>query len=122
MAPGYHQMTKRPEVSFPKGIIDTFLQAPTSRDSDKFILRLPDGMRERLAEVAESQGRTMNAVVIGALAEYLANAKSLESQLAGIEKAIQALTDKVSEQNQVVSQIVKENAEKGSVRRRPLKS
>ena len=115
-------MTKRPEGSFPKGIIDTFLQAPTSRDSDKFILRLPDGMRERLAEVAESQGRTMNAVVIGALSEYLANSKSLESQLAGIEKAILALTDKVSEQNLVVSQIVKENAEKGSVRRRPLKS
>jgi predicted DNA-binding protein len=122
MAPGYHQMTKRPEVSFPKGIIDSFLQGPTSRDSDKFILRLPDGMRERLAEVAESQGRTMNAVVIGALAEYLANAKSLESQLAGIEKAILALTDKVSEQNQVVSQIVKESAEKRSVRRRLLKS
>jgi hypothetical protein len=56
-------------------------------------------MRKRLAEAAESQGRTMNAVVIGALAEYLVDAKSLESQLAGIEKVILALTDKVAEQN-----------------------
>jgi predicted DNA-binding protein len=93
------------------------IQATTSRESDKFILRLPDGMRERLAEVAVSQGRTMNAVVIGALAEYLADAKSLESQLAGIEKAILALTDKVAEQNEAVTQIVKENADKGNVRR-----
>jgi predicted DNA-binding protein len=93
------------------------IQATTSRESDKFILRLPDGMRERLAEVAVSQGRTMNAVVIGALAEYLSDAKSLESQLAGIEKAILALTDKVSEQNEAVTQIAKENADKRSVRR-----
>jgi len=80
------------------------MQATTGRESDKFILRLPDGMRERLAEVAESQGRTMNAVVLGALAEYLGDAKSLESQLADIEKAILALADKVAEQNQAVSQ------------------
>jgi predicted DNA-binding protein len=86
-------------------------QSPTSRESDKFILRLPDGMRERLAEVAESQGRTMNAVVIGALAEYLTGAKSVESQLAGIEKAILALTDKVAQQNETVSQLVKERAD-----------
>jgi predicted DNA-binding protein len=90
----------------------TFLAtAATSRESDKFILRLPDGMRERLAEVAENQGRTMNAVVIGALAEYLTGAKSAESQLAGIEKAIQALTDKVAQQSQTISQLVKERAD-----------
>jgi len=63
-------------------------------------------MRERLAKVAESQGRTMNAVVIGALAEYLTNAKSLESQLTGIEKAIASLTDKIAEQNRTVSELV----------------
>jgi hypothetical protein len=71
----------------------------TSRESDKFILRLPDGMRERLAEVAESQGRTMNAVVIDALAENLAGAKTFERRLDDIEKAIRALTEAVSEIN-----------------------
>jgi predicted DNA-binding protein len=71
----------------------------TSRESDKFILRLPDGMRERLAEVAESQGRTMNAVVIGALAENLAGAKTFERRLDEIEKAIRALTEAVAEIN-----------------------
>jgi predicted DNA-binding protein len=86
--------------------LNAFMNAGTTRDSDKFILRLPDGMRERLAKVAESQGRTMNAVVIGALAEYLTNAKSLESQLTGIEKAIASLTDKIAEQNRTVSELV----------------
>jgi len=90
-------------------------QAATTRESDKFILRMPDGMRERLAEVAESQGRTMNAVVIGALAEYLTDAKSLESQLSGIEKAILAVTDKVAQQNQTLSKLVKERADERSL-------
>jgi hypothetical protein len=49
--------------------------------------------------VAESQGRTMNAVVIGALAEYLGGAKSLESQLAVIKTALLALTKKVNKQD-----------------------
>jgi predicted DNA-binding protein len=83
--------------------------APTSRESDKFILRMPDGMRERLAEVAESQGRTMNAVVIGVLAEYLAGAQSLESQLGEIKTALLALTDKVTEQGQAISKTSKKS-------------
>jgi predicted DNA-binding protein len=95
------------ELSQRWGGLNALTGAATSRESDKFILRLPDGMRERLAEVAESQGRTMNAVVIGALAEYLTDVKSLESQLAGIEKAILSLTEKVAEQNQTVSELIK---------------
>jgi Arc-like DNA binding domain len=79
---------------------------------------MPDGMRERLAEVAESQGRTMNAVVIGVLAEYLSGAQSLESQLAEIKTALQALTDKVSGQNQAASPGAKERAEQSSVRQK----
>jgi predicted DNA-binding protein len=94
--------------------MNALVGAPTSRESDKFILRMPDGMRERLAEVAESQGRTMNAVVIGVLAEYLAGAQSLESQLAEIKTALQALTDKVSGPNQAASPGAKERAEQSS--------
>jgi hypothetical protein len=70
---------------------------------------MPDGMRERLAEVAESQGRTMNAVVIGVLAEYLAGAQSLESQLGEIKTALLALTDKVTEQGQAISKTSKKS-------------
>jgi predicted DNA-binding protein len=82
---------------------------------------MPDGMRERLAEVAESQGRTMNAIVISVLAEYLGGAQSLESQLAEIKTALHALTDKVSGQNQAASPRAKERAEQSSIRQKATK-
>lgn len=39
-------------------------RAATSNASDKFIVRLPDGMRSRIAEAAAAAGRTMNAEVV----------------------------------------------------------
>lgn len=38
-----------------------------SRGSDQFNLRLPDGMRERIAEAAASNGRSMNAEIVSRL-------------------------------------------------------
>jgi len=40
-----------------------------SRDQNKFVVRLPDGMRERIAEVAKANNRSMNAEIISRL-EY----------------------------------------------------
>ena len=42
------------------------------RGSDQFMLRLPDGMRDFIAEIAERNGRSMNAEIITALAHYIA--------------------------------------------------
>lgn len=39
----------------------------TGRDSDKFMLRLPDGMRERIKSAAERNGRSMNAEIVSTL-------------------------------------------------------
>lgn len=36
----------------------------TGRESDKFMLRLPDGMRERIAKVAKANNRSMNAEIV----------------------------------------------------------
>lgn len=36
----------------------------TGRNSDQFNLRLPEGMRERIAEEARTSGRSMNAEII----------------------------------------------------------
>ncbi|WP_374327553.1 Arc family DNA-binding protein [Paracoccus pantotrophus] len=41
------------------------------RGSDQFVVRLPDGMRERLKEAAEYSGRSMNAEVVQALDSWL---------------------------------------------------
>lgn len=39
----------------------------TGRDSDKFMLRMPDGMRDRLKEEAKNNNRTMNAEIVARL-------------------------------------------------------
>lgn len=38
-------------------------EAP-SRQQEKFVVRLPDGMRERIAKAAELNGRSMNAEIV----------------------------------------------------------
>jgi hypothetical protein len=41
------------------------------RGSDQFPLRLPDGMRDRIKERAENNGRSMNAEIISRLEKSL---------------------------------------------------
>jgi hypothetical protein len=43
-------------TSIPKNVV--------SRESDKFMLRLPAGMREKIAEIAQANGRSMNAEIV----------------------------------------------------------
>lgn len=42
-------------------------RASTSRESDKYIVRFPDGMRDRIAEAAKASGRSMNAEIVSRL-------------------------------------------------------
>ncbi|MGY3608088.1 MULTISPECIES: Arc family DNA-binding protein [unclassified Bradyrhizobium] len=44
----------------------------TNRDSDKIIVRLPDGMRKRLGRMAELHGKSTNAEVVTALEIHIA--------------------------------------------------
>lgn len=43
--------------------------AKAGRGSDQFMIRLPEGMRERIKSVAEKNGRSMNAEVVALLEE-----------------------------------------------------
>ena len=43
----------------------------SSRTADKFVVRLPDGMRERIAEVARTHHRSMNSEMIARLERTL---------------------------------------------------
>ena len=55
--------------------------AKTTNASDKFIIRLPDGMRDRIKTDAEQHGRTMNAEIIARLEAYTdspSNSNSLD--------------------------------------------
>lgn len=42
-----------------------------SQSQDKFVLRLPDGMRDKIAALAKSAGRTMNAEIVQRLEQTL---------------------------------------------------
>lgn len=48
-----------------------------SRGSDQFIVRFPDGMRDRIAEAAKAGGRSMNSEIV------LRLEKSLNADLDG---------------------------------------
>ena len=43
----------------------------SSRTTDKFVVRLPDGMRERIADVARNHHRSMNSEIISRLERSL---------------------------------------------------
>ncbi|WP_430446195.1 MAG: Arc family DNA-binding protein [Pseudomonas piscis] len=43
----------------------------TSRTADKFVVRLPDGMRDRIAQVARDNTRSMNSEIINRLEQSL---------------------------------------------------
>ncbi|MDE4303645.1 Arc family DNA-binding protein [Phaeobacter gallaeciensis] len=43
------------------------MTSSTNRDSDRFIVRLPDGMRDRIKAAAAVGGRSMNAEIVRVL-------------------------------------------------------
>lgn len=47
--------------------------ATTTRESDKFVLRLPDGMRDRIKTVAAENQRSMTAEIIARLESSLSH-------------------------------------------------
>lgn len=53
---------------------DSYMATETSntgRESDKFMLRLPEGMRDRLKVTAQANNRTLNAEIVARLTEHL---------------------------------------------------
>jgi len=42
-----------------------------SREADKFVVRLPDGLRDQVAQAADADDRSMNSLVVKAIREYL---------------------------------------------------
>lgn len=62
-------------------------QYPSDKQ-DKFMLRFPDGMRDRIREEAEANGRSMNAEIILRLEASLAGDAVLSDDLPTAEEAL----------------------------------
>ncbi|MEH6564858.1 MAG: Arc family DNA-binding protein [Halopseudomonas sp.] len=58
----------------------TAAQHYTSRTADKFVVRLPQGMRDRIAEVAKQHHRSMNSEIIARLEHSLLDLPTLPEQ------------------------------------------
>jgi len=42
-----------------------------SREADKFVVRLPDGLRDQVAHAADADDCSMNSLIVKAIREYL---------------------------------------------------
>ena len=60
-----------------------------SRTADKFVVRLPDGMRDRVNQQAESAYASMNSWIIQAIEEKLERAVRQELLLGALERSKQ---------------------------------
>lgn len=73
-----------------------FVSAPAvnSRDADKFVARLPEGMRELIKARGKADSRSMNGVVIQALAQYLSGEQVVTTSTA-IDELVEALLERI---------------------------
>lgn len=62
--------------------------AKAGRGADQFVVRLPEGMRDRIAAAAERNGRSMNAEVVQALEQMFPPEPSMLEILERIHNAI----------------------------------
>jgi hypothetical protein len=74
---------------------------PVGRGSDQFVIRFPDGMRDRLAKLAAANGRSMNAELI----IRLENSISVSGELKELEDALNELMLKVGDQEAELGQV-----------------
>jgi len=74
---------------------------PTNRDSDKFMLRLPDGMRDRIKLSADKNGRSMNAEIVARLqATYISRFHTVELDVVEgpmDDDAFEAVAEKIAQ-------------------------
>jgi len=56
----------------------------SSRTADKFVVRLPDGMRERIADVARQHHRSMNSEIIARLEQSMLQEGALDDGELGV--------------------------------------
>ncbi len=92
-------------------------KSSTGRGADQFVVRMPPGMREKIAEAAENNGRSMNAEIISRLEQSFEEFPSREQyrmmyadlmkDIAGLQATILKLhgelqIDEPSEEREVV--------------------
>ena len=76
------------------------------REQDKFMLRLPDGMRERIKEKAQRAGMSMNEAIVWCLEQHFPAPKTLEAKLDELAEMVAILRG--DDTNRAVDQLTAE--------------
>lgn len=66
---------------------------PLAKDQDKFVLRLPEGMRDRIKKSADANKRSMNAEIIQALEQMFPPEPDVIDVLDRVHRAIRQATN-----------------------------
>ncbi|WP_426035993.1 Arc family DNA-binding protein [Cypionkella sp. TWP1-2-1b2] len=74
----------------------------TGRESEKFVIRLPDGMRDRIKASADANNRSMNAEIVSRLEDSLDEKQTAASLSINIDLADLGKPD-IQEKLQMIS-------------------
>jgi predicted house-cleaning noncanonical NTP pyrophosphatase (MazG superfamily) len=70
-------------------------ELPPSRTAEQFVVRFPDGMRDRIAEAAKESGRSMNAEIVLRLQRSFDTTTATTAELDDLRTKIQDVVDEV---------------------------
>jgi hypothetical protein len=81
------------------------MSAPTNRESDKFMLRLPSGMRDRIKKAADWNKRSMNAEIIARLEWAFDPVQERADVMGVLSEEIEAMTPEEKRELQTLIEI-----------------
>ncbi len=61
-------------------------QSAVSRDADKFVIRMPDSMRDRIHAIAKGMQSSMNTVIVQGLSSWLDGHEDMRLLLDGLRQ------------------------------------
>lgn len=76
-----------------------------SRTADQFVVRFPDGMRDRIAESAKTNGRSMNSEIVSRLDETFTRPHADPTDLSGSSVQLQEIAQAHKEATKWLGQL-----------------
>lgn len=87
-------------------LIAIMTRAPTTQPQDKYVLRMPDGLRDRIKAYAERHGRSMNAEIVRILEREFPAPWPIESRIGELMDMVEVLKGAAS--NEAVDRLLHE--------------
>lgn len=79
-------------------------ELPPSRTAEQFVVRFPDGMRDRIAEAAKQNNRSMNAEIIARLHQSF-DTRDTDIAQGTASAMLKSLTQAINHANQLAKRL-----------------